>query len=178
MIEVSKKSERNDRIKKLKLSAFSIKFPVILAVVCLFIGTVFVFGMRFWGEAVDKSEAISDTAVFESYEIERNIFNGRLFSSITKIEINFIDREKLYIEGSLQTRKWVDNQGVERQITEVVLQGYNCNIQMLDSKPSGNNNNDYGYSESFDNANVGDMDADVTSSKAFIEEVIDDDIPF
>ena len=98
MIEVSKKSERNDSIKKLKLSAFSIKFPVILAVVCLFIGTVFIFGIWFWGEAVDKSEAISDTAVFESYEIERNIFNGRSFSSITKIEINFIDREELYID--------------------------------------------------------------------------------
>lgn len=85
---------------------------------------------------------------------------------------------KLYIEGSLQTRKWVDNQGVERQVTEVVLQGYNCNIQMLDSKPNSNSNSDYGYSESFDSANMQEPTPDATSSKEFIEEVIDDDIPF
>ena len=85
---------------------------------------------------------------------------------------------KLYIEGSLQTRKWVDNQGVERQVTEVVLQGYNCNIQMLDSKPSGGSNSDYGYSESFDSVNAQESTPDATSSKEFIEEVIDDDIPF
>ena len=85
---------------------------------------------------------------------------------------------KLYIEGSLQTRKWVDNQGVERQVTEVVLQGYNCNIQMLDSKPNSNSNSDYGYSESFDSVNMQEPTPDATSSKEFIEEVIDDDIPF
>lgn len=103
-------------------------------------------------------------------------------SGLVSIVKSYIKKgSKLYIEGSLQTRKWVDNQGVERQITEVVLQGYNCNIQMLDSKPSGNgvSNSDYGYSESFDNTNIQDVaTADVTSSKEFIEEVIDDDIPF
>ena len=100
-------------------------------------------------------------------------------SGLVGIVKNYVKKgSKLYIEGSLQTRKWVDNQGVERQITEVVLQGYNCNIQMLDSKPNGNSSGDYGYSESFDSVNTQEPTPDATSSKEFIEDVIDDDIPF
>jgi single-strand DNA-binding protein len=43
---------------------------------------------------------------------------------------------KLYIEGQLQTRKWTDQQGVEKFSTEVVLQGFNGTLTMLDSKGS------------------------------------------
>ena len=32
---------------------------------------------------------------------------------------------KLFVEGSLQTRKWSDKSGVEKYITEIVLQGFN-----------------------------------------------------
>jgi single-strand DNA-binding protein len=39
---------------------------------------------------------------------------------------------KLYIEGALQTRKWKDKDGIERYSTEIVLQGYNCQLTMLD----------------------------------------------
>ncbi len=38
---------------------------------------------------------------------------------------------KLYIEGQLQTRKWVDQQGTERYSTEVVLKPYNGNVVLL-----------------------------------------------
>jgi single-strand DNA-binding protein len=41
---------------------------------------------------------------------------------------------KVYIEGSLQTRKWEDQSGQERFTTEVVLQGFNGNLTMLDGK--------------------------------------------
>ena len=44
---------------------------------------------------------------------------------------------KVYIEGSLQTRKWVDKEGQERYTTEVVLQGWGGTLIMLDSKGSG-----------------------------------------
>ena len=44
---------------------------------------------------------------------------------------------KVYIEGQLQTRKWVGQDGVERYTTEVVLQGYNAQLTMLDSRSSG-----------------------------------------
>lgn len=39
---------------------------------------------------------------------------------------------KVYLEGSLQTRKWTDQNGVEKYQTEVVLQGFNATLVMLD----------------------------------------------
>jgi single-strand DNA-binding protein len=44
---------------------------------------------------------------------------------------------KVYIEGQLQTRKWTDQAGVEKYSTEVVLQGFNSNLTMLDGRSSG-----------------------------------------
>jgi single-strand DNA-binding protein len=44
---------------------------------------------------------------------------------------------KLYIEGQLQTRKWQDQQGQDRYSTEVVLQGFNGVLTMLDTRGSG-----------------------------------------
>ena len=39
---------------------------------------------------------------------------------------------KVYIEGQLQTRKWQDNNGQDRYTTEIVLQGFNGSMVMLD----------------------------------------------
>lgn len=44
---------------------------------------------------------------------------------------------KVYIEGSLQTRKWQDQQGNDRYSTEVVLRGMNGTLTMLDGAPGG-----------------------------------------
>ncbi|MGE0768194.1 MAG: single-stranded DNA-binding protein [Hyphomicrobiaceae bacterium] len=44
---------------------------------------------------------------------------------------------KLYIEGQLQTRKWQDQQGQDRYSTEVVLQGFNGVLTMLDGRSGG-----------------------------------------
>lgn len=41
---------------------------------------------------------------------------------------------KVYIEGALQTRKWTDQSGVEKFSTEVVLQGFNSTLTMLDGR--------------------------------------------
>lgn len=43
---------------------------------------------------------------------------------------------KVYIEGQLQTRKWQDKDGQDKYSTEIVLQGFNSTLTMLDS-PSG-----------------------------------------
>jgi len=45
---------------------------------------------------------------------------------------------KIYIEGELQTRKWSDQQGNDRYTTEVILQGYNSTLTLLDNR--GNTN--------------------------------------
>jgi single-strand DNA-binding protein len=44
---------------------------------------------------------------------------------------------KVYLEGRLQTRKRQDKDGNDRYSTEVVLQGFNATLVMLDGKPSG-----------------------------------------
>jgi single-strand DNA-binding protein len=44
---------------------------------------------------------------------------------------------KIYIEGQLQTRKWTDQSGVEKYSTEVVLQGFNSNLTMLEGRSGG-----------------------------------------
>jgi single-strand DNA-binding protein len=41
---------------------------------------------------------------------------------------------KVYVEGALQTRKWTDQAGVEKYSTEIVLQGFNGTLTMLDGK--------------------------------------------
>ena len=44
---------------------------------------------------------------------------------------------KVYLEGSLQTRKWQDKDGQDRYSTEVVLQGFNSQLTMLDKMGGG-----------------------------------------
>jgi single-strand DNA-binding protein len=44
---------------------------------------------------------------------------------------------KVYLEGALQTRKWQDKDGQDRYSTEVVLQGFNSQLTMLDRAGGG-----------------------------------------
>ncbi len=44
---------------------------------------------------------------------------------------------KVYVEGSLQTRKWTDNSGAEKYSTEVVLQRFRGELTMLDGRGGG-----------------------------------------
>lgn len=44
---------------------------------------------------------------------------------------------KVYIEGKLQTRKWQDQSGNDRYSTEIVLQGFDGKLEMLDSRQGG-----------------------------------------
>ncbi|MBI1365173.1 MAG: single-stranded DNA-binding protein [Alphaproteobacteria bacterium] len=51
---------------------------------------------------------------------------------------------KVYIEGQLQTRKWTDQNGQDRYSTEVVLQGFNSALTMLDGRREGGGSSDFG----------------------------------
>ncbi|GMP02893.1 single-stranded DNA-binding protein [Bradyrhizobium sp. TM239] len=51
---------------------------------------------------------------------------------------------KVYIEGALQTRKWTDQSGVEKYSTEVVLQGFNSTLTMLDGRGGGGGGGSFG----------------------------------
>ena len=77
---------------------------------------------------------------------------------------------KLYIEGALQTRKWTDQSGVEKYSTEIVLQGFNSTLTMLDGKSGG----DYGSgSDDFGGGSSGGG-----SSRGNFSQDLDDEIPF
>jgi single-strand DNA-binding protein len=76
---------------------------------------------------------------------------------------NYVKKgSKLYIEGSLQTRKWVDNAGAERYTTEIVLQNFNSALLMLDGRNSAGDS----------------FSSEGGSGSNFVAEEIDDEIPF
>lgn len=41
---------------------------------------------------------------------------------------------KVYVEGAIQTRKWQDKDGQDKYSTEIVLQGFNAQLQMLSGR--------------------------------------------
>jgi len=57
---------------------------------------------------------------------------------LAKIAEQYLKKgSKVYLEGALQTRKWQDKDGQDRYSTEVVLQGFNSALTMLDRAGSG-----------------------------------------
>jgi single-strand DNA-binding protein len=60
-----------------------------------------------------------------------------MFGKLAEIAGEYLKKgSKVYLEGSLQTRKWTNQQGQDQYTTEIVLQGYNGVMQMLDGKSS------------------------------------------
>jgi len=66
---------------------------------------------------------------------------------------------KVYIEGSLQTRKWQDQSGVEKYTTEVVIQGFSGTLTMLDSRAGAGAGAGDGYGGGDNFGQSGPMDA-------------------
>lgn len=62
---------------------------------------------------------------------------------------------KVYIEGQLQTRKWQDQQGQDRYSTEVVLQGFNSTLTMLDGRTGAGGGMGAGGQSDYDNMGGG-----------------------
>ncbi|HXE02230.1 MAG TPA: single-stranded DNA-binding protein [Hyphomicrobium sp.] len=98
---------------------------------------------------------------------------------------------KLYIEGALQTRKWTDQSGAEKYSTEVVLQGFNGTLTMLDGASGGRGASagmqeggqaDYGSDGGFGSgAGAGEPRRVAKTgggSKGGFDKAIDDEIPF
>jgi single-strand DNA-binding protein len=88
---------------------------------------------------------------------------------------------KVYIEGQLQTRKWTDQSGAEKYSTEVVLQGFNSNLTMLDGRGGS------GGGGSFGSDDQGGSDFGASSPPSAPRRAVaagsrnsdmDDDIPF
>lgn len=89
------------------------------------------------------------------------IFNEQL----AKVAEQFLKKgAKVYIEGSLQTRKWQDNNGQDKYTTEIVLQKYRGELQMLDGRSEGgqrdNSGGDYGSASGGNPSQGGGFDDD------------------
>ena len=103
------------------------------------------------------------------------IFN----EGLAKIAEQYLKKgSKVYLEGQLQTRKWTDQSGVEKYSTEVVLQGFNSNLTMLDGRSGG------GGSLGSDDAGGGDFGSSSPAPRRAVAagggraNDMDDDIPF
>lgn len=87
---------------------------------------------------------------------------------------------KVYVEGSLRTRKWQDQQGQDRYTTEIVA----SEMQMLDSKGSSSSYNDEGSSQypgskaaSYSESNRAPAAANKPAQPDAVQD-LDDDVPF
>ena len=97
-----------------------------------------------------------------------------IFSEVlAKIAQQYLKKgSKVYLEGQLQTRKWQDNEGKDRYSTEVVLQGFNSALTILDGRSSGDG-------ESFSGPRAGgEGRRPQKDAPAFEAGDVDDDIPF
>ena len=101
---------------------------------------------------------------------------------------------KVYIEGALQTRKWQDASGADKYSTEIVLQGFNSVLTMLDGAPGGGSGggggggqrDDFGGNDDFGGGSSsfgggasrgGGTPASGGSRSSFADD-LDDDVPF
>jgi single-strand DNA-binding protein len=89
---------------------------------------------------------------------------------------------KVYLEGALQTRKWQDQSGQDRYSTEVVLQGFNSQLTMLDRAGGGGGGGDFGSDESsggdFGSSGPGAPRKPAMASAGGKSGDLDDEIPF
>lgn len=101
------------------------------------------------------------------------IFN----ESLARVAEQYLKKgSKVYLEGQMQTRKWEDKDGIDRYTTEVVLQGYSCQLTLLDRKEGG------AYQKP-DSASDYGLDADRAAGTSpqesnSLSKSLDDEIPF
>jgi single-strand DNA-binding protein len=103
------------------------------------------------------------------------IFNDNL----VKVAESYLKKgAKVYIEGSIQTRKWTDQSGVEKYSTEIVLQKYRGELTMLDGRGGGAEGGD-DYSGGFSGGGGGGGFGGRAQPSGPKEDFpLDDEIPF
>lgn len=77
----------------------------------------------------------------------------------------------VYVEGKLQTRKWTDNQGVDKYTTEIVVDGFSGEFKILDKKEDAKE-------DAFDKAAKMIDEHNSKKGNGFVPEKLSDDIPF
>lgn len=104
----------------------------------------------------------------ERTEWHRVVFFGRL----GEIAGEYLKKgSKVYIEGSLRTRKWQDQSGQDKYTTEIVA----SEMQMLDGRAGGGDTGSYSGSQQ-GGSNAGQGKSSAAPAQGF--DQFDDDIPF
>ncbi len=102
------------------------------------------------------------------------IFNDNL----VKVAEQYLKKgSTIYIEGALQTRKWTDQQGVEKFSTEVVLQKFRGELTMLGGRGDGGGAGMRDEGGDFGGYSGGDR-AQPSGPKESFSADLDDEIPF
>ena len=124
----------------------------------------------------------------EKTEWHRVVFKDRGNYRLGQIAGEYLKKgSKVFVEGSLQTRKWQDQSGQDRYSTEIVVN----EMQMLDSRSGGQGGGQgggYGGGDSFDQSQApaqrapsqgaSAQSAPAQSAPAADFNDFDDDIPF
>lgn len=108
-----------------------------------------------------------------------------LFARLAEIAAEYLKKgSKIYVEGSLKTRKWQDRNGNDRYTTEIIA----SDLQMLDSKgggqsgqnrSGGSNYSDWGEQQQNQNQNQNQQQAASTGPESVnLDTDFDDDVPF
>ncbi|WP_299321725.1 single-stranded DNA-binding protein [Parasphingopyxis sp.] len=89
---------------------------------------------------------------------------------------------KVYIEGQLRTRKWQDQSGNDRYSTEVVIDGFNGSMTMLDGRGDsgggGSGGDNWGGSGGNDGGYGGGQSSGSSPAGGAFDDDLDDDVPF
>jgi len=98
---------------------------------------------------------------------------------------------KVYIEGQLRTRKWQDKSGNDRYSTEIVIDGFNGSMTMLDGRDGGSGDggatggaaaggsgDSWGGSGGDDGGSGGGQSSGSKPAGGAFDDDLDDDVPF
>lgn len=85
---------------------------------------------------------------------------------------------KVFVQGKLQTRKWQDQNGQDRYSTEVVLQGFDAKLVMLDGANGGSGGGARDDRGGSSGGFGGNDDFGSSTSRGGFADDLDDDVPF
>jgi len=126
---------------------------------------------------IATSESWRDKATGEKKEKTEWHAVAIFSEGLVKVAQNYLKKgSKVYLEGKLQTRKWQDKDGNDRYTTEVVLQGFDATLVMLDGRGEGGgagarSGSEAGYSG-------GGASRTMSGPKESFSQDLDDEIPF
>jgi single-strand DNA-binding protein len=97
-----------------------------------------------------------------------------IFGKLAEIANEYLKKgSQVYVEGSLQTRKWLDQSGQDRYTTEVIVNSISGTLQILGGRSGNDSGNDYNKGSHIENLKQNQPISQPEPPMDF-----DDDIPF